>query len=325
MSMSLCFRRLYATHIPKPTVSSPFTARIASAPRKVRLRRLRKEERERSPRGIRVPTPKLPPLSLRTAPLSPTEKERYDRLRDQGALLDERRGFIEPTEEEWLDEVNAKRSRIRGVVKRKVTDAKTGETQFIDDVVGVRVYLPNIEFYMIRNFTPPSEPYNPWEATFRIPLSFTKLDVRGYLWAVYGVKCTYIRTQVLLKTMEGELKRSSRKNQRSHKRAVVGLVEPFYYPDAMEDMNTDDRLAMQKWLDESHGQYASQIQTRKAIFDQLQQPYKREFRLGNNRGQILKKILARRKGREYKINKVAQRYLPPPDSSTSTATEVRQT
>jgi len=320
--MSFCFRRLYSTKIPRPEIASPFTARIASAPRKVRLRRLRKEERERIPKGIRVPTPALPALSLKTAPLSPTEQERYDRLKRTGALLRESRGYVEPTEEEWLDEQNEKRTRIRGVRKVEIKDPETGEVKLVDDVVGVRVYLPNIDFYMVRNHTPPGEPYNPFEATFRIPLSFTKLDVRSYLSAVYGVKSTYIRTQIVLKSMKSR-KRRTRLRQKNHKRAVVGLVEPFYYPDAMEDMNLQDRITMQGWLDQAHNQYYSQITLRKQMWERYQDPYENgKFKLGNGRGQILKRILARRQNREAEIGKAAQAYLPQKETTVSTSASI---
>ena len=57
-------------------------------------------------------------------------------------------------------------------------------------LLGERIYLPNVIFRMVRNHTLPGEPYNPFEATFRIPQSITKTDIRSYLLAVYGVECT---------------------------------------------------------------------------------------------------------------------------------------
>jgi len=320
-AMSLCFRRLYATKIPKPEVTSPFTSRIASAPRNVRLRRLRKEERERNPKGIRLPTPALPPLSLKTAPLTPTEKERYDKLKRTGALLNQEKGFVEPTEEEWLEEEDDRRGRIRGVRKREIKDPETGQTKLVDDVVGVRVYLPNIEFCMVRNYTPPGEAYNPWEATFRVPLSFTKLDIRGYLSAVYGVQCTYIRTQIVLKTMKAR-KRRTRIRMKNHKRAVVGLVEPFYYPEAMEDMNLQDRTIMQEWLDSQLSHYYTQVELQKLRWQQMQEPYTNgTFKLNNGRGKILKRILERRQAREAAIDETAQAYLPQKETIVETSME----
>ncbi len=46
-------------------------------------------------------------------------------------------------------------------------------------MVGEKVYLPNIIFRLVPNFTPLGKPYNSHEATFRIPQSVTKTDVRA--------------------------------------------------------------------------------------------------------------------------------------------------
>lgn len=115
-------------------------------------------------------------------------------------------------------------------------------------VVGQKVYLPNVIFRMVRNFTPPGKPYNPYEATFRVSQSVTKTDIRSYLASVYGVQTTYIRTDNYLspykRTFTGWTKA-----RKEYKRAVVGLVEPFYYPQAIEDMPRVEREERQKWLE----------------------------------------------------------------------------
>jgi large subunit ribosomal protein L23 len=86
-------------------------------------------------------------------------------------------------------EQGLRRSRLRGT-REVVMPSGAKETQ----VVGEKVYLPNIIFRLVPNFTPPGKAYNPYEATFRIPQSVTKTDVRAYLAAMYGVQMTYIRT-----------------------------------------------------------------------------------------------------------------------------------
>ncbi|EJD07473.1 uncharacterized protein FOMMEDRAFT_42049, partial [Fomitiporia mediterranea MF3/22] len=103
-------------------------------------------------------------------------------------------------------------------------------------IVGQRIYLPNIIFTLVRNQTPPGKPYNPYEATFYVPQNITKTDIRSYLLAIYGVECTYIRTDnyyVPIKQRHAETigrLQTPRGPKRSHKRAVVGLKQPFYYP-----------------------------------------------------------------------------------------------
>jgi len=136
-----------------------------------------------------------------------------------------------------------KRYRIRGIVK--------------GSIVGQRVYLPNYIVSMVRNKTPKGFPYNPFEATFHISQSMSKLDVRGYLKAVYGLDVTYIRTDIYTGFNESRRNRNTmRKGVRERarfKRAVVGLNEPFYYPLAVEDMAEADREALLKKYQETWG------------------------------------------------------------------------
>ena len=221
------FRRLYSS-LPDAAAS----ARTASTPRAVRLRRLQKR-----PELVAADS------DATAAGSTPTEFARYQRGLAKGELATP--DGKELSEAEWLKKLNNRRTRIRGAKVVKKEDGTT-ETQ----VVGQKVYLPNIIFRMVRNFTPPGKPYNPYEATFRISQSVTKTDIRSYLATVYGVQTTYIRTDNYLspyrRTHAGWVKK-----RKEYKRAVVGLVEPFYYPQAIEDMPQVEREQRQKWLESS--------------------------------------------------------------------------
>lgn len=297
--MSFCFRRLYAT-LPKPPPSA-LAARATSAPLQVRRRRLRKQ-----PAGTNKTT--APSL------LSPTEKDRYQRLKRLGAFLKEENNFREPTEEEWLEKLNDKRTRIRGARRRVIKDPDTGKSTLIEDVVGQRIYLPNIIFRMMRNYTPPGEPYNPWEATFRVPTSFTKLDIRSYLHAVYGVKCTYIRTDNYFESLESYNRRHRRPKlgwgRASYKRAVVGLLEPFYYPEALEDMGLQERQTRQEWLNKNFQIEMYNERRRLEIYRRWYASSSwKPFNLVGPRGTILKAVMARRQAREQAAIEGAQTFL----------------
>ncbi|KAJ7606103.1 hypothetical protein DFH06DRAFT_243537 [Mycena polygramma] len=121
-------------------------------------------------------------------------------------------------------------------------------------VEGQKVYLPNLVFRLMRNYTPPGQPYNPWQATFRISKNLTKTDIRSYLMAVYGVQTTYIRTD----NYRAELGRrlyafpaaDKTPSIASYKRAVVGLAEPFYYPLRLEDMEPERRKRREDEIEE---------------------------------------------------------------------------
>lgn len=207
-------------------------ARTASTPRAVRLRRpnIASGESDALPSG-----------------LTPTEFTRYQRALAKGELL--LPDGTEPTEGEWLAKLNSRRSRLRGT-REVVTPSGATETQ----VVGEKVYLPNIIFRLVPNFTPPGKPYNPYEATFRIPQSVTKTDVRAYLAAMYGVQTTYIRTDNYVAPLRRAWNTSwvRGKSYRTYKRAVVGLVEPFYYPMMLEDMSNEERQAREEFLQQEY-------------------------------------------------------------------------
>ena len=229
-TMNALLKRYYST-LPEAAA----VARTASTPRAVRLRRSRK-----------LPTAASESDALPSG-LTPTEFARYQRALAKGELL--RPDGTEPTEGEWLEKLNSRRSRLRGT-RQVVTPSGAKETR----VVGEKVYLPNIIFRIVPNFTPPGKPYNPYEATFRIPKSVTKTDVRAYLAAVYGVQTTYIRTDnyvaPLRRAWNMALERG--KSYRTYKRAVVGLVEPFYYPMMVEDMSKEDREAREQFLEQEY-------------------------------------------------------------------------
>lgn len=220
------FRRLYSS---LPDLAA--TARTASTPRAVRQRRLRK----------RPELANADSDATRTG-LTPTELARYTRQRAMGQAVDVNNN--PQSQSQWLKDLNVRRTRIRGT--QKLGDNSTR-------VVGQKIYLPNVIFRMVRNFTSPGKPYNPYEATFRVSQSITKTDIRSYLASVYGVNTTYIRTDNYLSPWKRTVAAGSggwERSRKVYKRAVVGLVDPFYYPQAMEDMTRAEREDRQRWLNE---------------------------------------------------------------------------
>lgn len=228
-SLGLTFRRFYATK-PSSIPEAALVARTASTPLAVRLRRQKKFGA--TPPGASDATPEG---------LTPTEQARYKRLRAKGEITQV--DGTEVSEAQWLERLNENRSRVRGF--------KTTRREGQDDteVLGRRVYLPNIIFRLVRNNTPAGQPYNPYEATFRIPQSVTKTDVRSYLLAIYGVETTYIRTDNYISPIFLRLG-NKRKPFKTYKRAVVGLVDPFYYPLRLEDMEATERAKREQWIED---------------------------------------------------------------------------
>ena len=279
-SLGLAIRRLYST---KPPVvpEAALVARTSSTPLAVRLRRRKKFGQVAS--GASDATPQG---------LTPTEHARYQRLRAKGELaqLDGK----DLTEVQWLHKLNESRSRVRGfkIVKRNGLEEK--------EVVGRRVYLPNIIFRLVRNNTPSGQPYNPYEATFRIPQSVTKTDVRSYLLAIYGVNTTYIRTDNYISPIYPKLG-NRRKPFKTYKRAVVGLVDPFYYPLRLEDMEAKDRAEREKWIEDNF-QIQATLSSRKYELLRLTKGQAKGWKfkepLATKRSHILRLVAEKRAKRE---------------------------
>lgn len=197
-----------------------------------------------------------------------------------------------------------RRSRVRGFKTIRC------DGQDIVKVLGQRVYLPNIIFRLVRNHTPPGQPYNPYEATFRLPQSVTKADIRSYLLAVYGVKTTYIRTDNYISPIYPRLSKR-RKAFKTYKRAVVGLVDPFYYPHRLEDMPEKEKQEREKWMEDNY-----QIQQHRALqkYELLRltkggtKGWSFKEPLATKRSHILRLVAERREKREALVSGIVQRW-----------------
>ncbi|KAG6044809.1 hypothetical protein E4U17_000380 [Claviceps sp. LM77 group G4] len=95
-----------------------------------------------------------------------------------------------------------------------------------------KVFLPNhVITFLRKDYLPLNE------ACFQVPLTFTKFDLRDYLWNVYNVEVTKVRSYVK------ELPLTQRHaNTRSSYRPLplkvmtVQLVQPFQWPEKPTDL-----------------------------------------------------------------------------------------
>lgn len=105
-----------------------------------------------------------------------------------------------------------------------------------------RIYLPNFIIRLVRNG--PREKHNPFVATFRVPVQLTKPDIVSYLLQVYGLRGTSINTVVemgeMVKRTPGTYKSSYRK--KATKKAIVGLEEPFWFPEPRSKQWLEDHF-----------------------------------------------------------------------------------
>jgi large subunit ribosomal protein L23 len=277
---SRALRRSYATH------SRAREGRALSAPKAVRERRAAQK--------LDKDTNKE---------LSQSELAAYQRALALGDLAGKGKEGGEPTEVEWLAKLNQRRNRIRGI---KIEKQKDGQTKVV--AMGQKVYLPNIIFRMVRNHTPRGMPYNPYQATFRLPQSVTKTDIRSYLLSVYGVETTYIRTDNYLSPLHrSPINGSSTvtKSYKTYKRAVVGLVKPFEPPPAYEALESEEfRRQRRKYLEDNFAIQSAKTAQRLAYLRMTKKGSEkwtwRNITM-SNRGQILRAIGHARWKREHAL------------------------
>jgi ribosomal protein L23 len=95
-----------------------------------------------------------------------------------------------------------------------------------------KVFLPNIVITLKRNVK-----MEPNYAVFEVPLNLSKLDLRDYLWHIYGVKTISIRSSVLPGILRRKYKMENVNRRigpvvrtKARKKMIVQLAKPFRYP-----------------------------------------------------------------------------------------------
>ncbi|KAJ3510494.1 hypothetical protein NLJ89_g4633 [Agrocybe chaxingu] len=163
---------------------------------------------------------------------------------------------------------------------------------------------------LVRNHTPPGQPYNPYEATFRIPQSVTKTDVRSLLQAVYGINTTYIRTDNYISPWYRTTQGFQRRSYKTYKRAVVGLVDPFYYPLRLEDMEPEKRREREEWLEKNFNIQHARNLRKQELLRMTMGEGKASFKLNapyaTKRSHIIRIVNERRAQRETMVSNAVE-------------------
>ncbi|WPH04612.1 Hypothetical protein R9X50_00750400 [Acrodontium crateriforme] len=111
--------------------------------------------------------------------------------------------------------------------------AKTIATKLPFTVGKKELYLPNFRVILKRSHLPPTQ------ASFVVPLWFSKLDLRDYLYHAYNVETTGIRSYVRQSRVQqgrpgGRFIQNRWHRPRATKHMTVDLVEPFVWPEGPE-------------------------------------------------------------------------------------------
>ncbi|KAF8459567.1 ribosomal protein L23-domain-containing protein [Terfezia claveryi] len=104
-----------------------------------------------------------------------------------------------------------------------------------------QVFLPNFRIGLLRaSHLPPNF------AQFIVPLNFTKLDLKDYLFHAYGVKVLSVRSYVVQQKVKRiknlEEPRRELYRPRAIKKMTIELERPFLYPAEPTDLSPWDNL-----------------------------------------------------------------------------------
>ncbi|KAI5454622.1 hypothetical protein NCC49_003515 [Naganishia albida] len=346
--MSRIFKRALASVSDAAASSTPAAKRPTAATSALAKSRVSTQPRAVRDRQSTYLAASDKPDADGTISLTPSQEIRFQTLRAEGKFAgDEAAARIE-----FIKNHDAWRSRVRGhrqVLNEPSLEATAESTESpdtlsspakihsfsdatavppVESLAAQRVYLPNIQIRLMRNHTPPGEPYDTSVATFRIPPSMTKNDLRSYLFAVYGLPVTFIRTDNYIAPQarvgtKGSLQRI-KGSEKTYKRAVVGLLEPFHYPDDIAELDalidspaTDSEAELRRsraiegkkkreeWM---NAQFMSDLQVsqRKRSMMKLAKGWRWRGQTHDNSGNIVREIMKRRQERENAIAEVVK-------------------
>ncbi|KAK1966196.1 ribosomal protein L23 [Colletotrichum sublineola] len=116
------------------------------------------------------------------------------------------------------------------------------------------VFLPNHVVTLIRkDRTPPN-----W-ATFNVPLTFTKFDLRDYLWNLYGVEVTAVRSWVKQSPIERKSASAGYYRPQSQKFMTVQMTKAFVWPSPPENLEPWNKKLWEAREASSQKQYRQDV------------------------------------------------------------------
>lgn len=95
-----------------------------------------------------------------------------------------------------------------------------------------KIYLPKARICLLR----PNAKHTPYQAKFLVPRNFNKMDLRDYLWNVYGLRALNVTTQLLHAKFQRGPQDYARYRGPQFKKMTIDMEEPFIWPDLSEEL-----------------------------------------------------------------------------------------
>lgn len=153
---------------------------------------------------------------------------------------------------------------------RRVTQSiKEGRPHFL--IGGNEVYFPWSPVTLLK----PSARMTPFQAQFQVPRSFSKLDLRDYLWNLYDLRALRITTQI--KWSQWTRSRGSRFRTPQKKKMIIDMESPFVWPaedkEALKSHSVYYGIALDKYPAEMQMKQGSDLKKPAEAFDGILGPY----------------------------------------------------
>lgn len=90
-----------------------------------------------------------------------------------------------------------------------------------------QVYFPKARICLLR----PNAKHTPYQAKFLVPRNFNKMDLRDYLWHVYGLRALNVTVQLLHASFTRGMDDHARYRGPQYKKMTIDMAEPFVWPE----------------------------------------------------------------------------------------------
>lgn len=96
---------------------------------------------------------------------------------------------------------------------------------------GNKIYFPQGRICLLR----PNAKHTPYQAKFLVPKSMNKMDLRDYLWNIYGLRALNVTVQLLPAKWARGAFDNARYRIPQLKKMTVDMVEPFIWPEVPKE------------------------------------------------------------------------------------------
>lgn len=107
-----------------------------------------------------------------------------------------------------------------------------------------QIYFPKARVCLLR----PNAKHTPYQAKFLVPRNFNKMDLRDYLWHVYGLRALNVTVQLLHARFTRGNDDHARHRGPQYKKMTIDMEEPFVWPALPESLVSRGREAMEDQL-----------------------------------------------------------------------------